>query len=671
MKRSIVIGLLFAVVLLGAAGIYLSAQHDEKGVSVDPRYANIDISGKVNAPEFKGEVGWLNVEKPLRIRDLRGKVVLLDFWTYCCINCIHIIPDLKRLEAKYPEELVVIGVHSAKFQNEKETENIRSAVLRYEIEHPVVNDANFSIWGEYGARGWPHMVIIDPEGKVVGSLSGEGNYEVLDSIISRLIAKFENRIDRTPIPLALEKEKEPPTVLAFPSKVLADEESGRIFISDSNHNRIIITDSLGKVLDIAGDGSMGLTDGSFDVAEFDHPQGMALVGDLLYVADTENHALRVLNLQERTVETVAGTGEQASWRSVGGPARTTKLNSPWDLVVRENDPLIYIAMAGPHQLWVYVPQQNVVEVFAGTGREDIIDGPLVEAALAQPSGLATDGQNLYFADSEVSALRMVDLAAGQVKTLIGTGLFDFGDRDGAFEQALLQHVLGVAYKDGKVYLADTYNHKIKVADLQSRTLSTFVGTGSPGVGSVTAPQFYEPGGIGIAGDLLYVADTNNNAVRVVNLNTKEVSTLNLDLSEWQMRNQQNVFEVFGNPQPVVLRDNPVQNEGEIQIEFQFPENFHFNPLAQPIVQLRVTGESGRQWTGSKFVPVVQGDTIAFSLEGNDAPDPQKVEVSVTYYYCRDDNQGQCMIGSALFELPVNPGNETVSLQHEVRIQTKT
>jgi len=118
---------------------------------------------------------WLNTAKPLRLEELRGKFVLLDFWTYCCINCMHVIPELKRLEKGYPTELVVIGVHSAKFSNERLTDNIRQAILRYEIGHPVVNDKEMQIWRSYAVRSWPTLVLVDPEGYVIGAYSGEGN----------------------------------------------------------------------------------------------------------------------------------------------------------------------------------------------------------------------------------------------------------------------------------------------------------------------------------------------------------------------------------------------------------------------------------------------------------------------------------------------------------------
>src|SRR6266446_2313909 len=287
----------------------------------------------VRAPEFPEGMQWLNTDKPLRLADLRGKVVLLDFWTYCCINCMHIIPELTALEKKYARELVVIGVHSAKFQNEGDVANIRQAILRYEIQHPVVNDRDFRIWRAYAVRAWPTLMVVRPDGYVLGYLSGEGNKAVLERVIDEVIgeAKSQGTLNDTPLHFALEKDQQVSSALSFPGKVLAHAPSQRLFIADSNNNRIVIADLDGKVFDVAGSGAIGRADGDFNAVTFHHPQGMALDGNILYVADTENHLLRRLDLQARTVATTAGTGAQARSVNVPGTGTEVALNSPWDL----------------------------------------------------------------------------------------------------------------------------------------------------------------------------------------------------------------------------------------------------------------------------------------------------------------------------------------------------
>ena len=388
------------------------------------------LESSIRAPDFPKNVDWFNVAGPLTLADLKGKIVLLDFWTYGCINCIHIIPDLKKLEEKYADELVVIGVHSAKFDNEAQSENIRNIILRYELEHPVVNDKDFAIWRSYTARAWPTLVLINPNGRVITSRAGEGVFARFDPIISEAVEHFDAKgeINREPIDFELE-QRNVGSQLFFPGKVLADETGNRLFIADSNHNRIVISDLEGNVLEVIGNGEATLVSGSFSEASFFRPQGLTLADEnILYVADTENHAVRKIDLDSRTVETVAGIGEQVYMRFKSKPAKEAGLNSPWDVLYHEG--LVYIAMAGQHQLWVYDPTSEEVRLYAGTGREELKDGPLDSAGLNQPSGLATDGGELYFADSEASAIRTINLSGtSEIKTIVGTGLFDFGDVD--------------------------------------------------------------------------------------------------------------------------------------------------------------------------------------------------------------------------------------------------
>ncbi len=483
-------------------------------------------NGRFPAPELDGGVAWLNTAGPIHLKDLRGKIVVLDFWTLCCINCIHTLPDLARLERKYANQLVIIGVHSAKYDNEKNTESIRKAILRYEITHPVVNDADMRIWRAYGVHSWPTLYLIDPEGNLVNRGSGEGLYEALDEAIAKLIKihRANKTLNERPLHFELARAHENGrSPLFFPGKILADGAGGRLFIADSTHHRIVITGLNGKKIAVAGNSKPGKVDGSFAKAEFNDPQGLALQGDTLYVADRKNHLIRALDLKAQTVKTVAGTGEQGYNRRTGGPALKVGLNSPWDILLQGNT--LYIAQAGHHQIWTLDLNQGRLAPFAGNGREDLADGPREQASFAQPSGLASDGNNLFVADSEVSAIRAIPLRGGDVRTIVGQGLFEFGDVDGVGDQVRLQHALGVAYHEGKLYVADTYNSKIKVIDPNKRSSTTYLG--EPG-GWLNQPMFNEPAGLSIAGEKLYVADTNGHRIRVVDLKTKAVATLKLE-----------------------------------------------------------------------------------------------------------------------------------------------
>lgn len=412
-----------------------------------------------------------------------------------------------------------MGIHSAKFPNEAVAESLAEAVARHGITHPVVNDGDFAIWQRYGVRAWPTLVLVDPRGYVVGAVAGEGHGPALREAIQGLIAEHRQegtlRVDGRPF--ALRHPAAPAdSFLTYPGKVLADVASRRVFIADSGHHRIVVADPAAQVRAVAGTGEAGYADGPFADARFRHPQGMALAGGYLYVADTANHAIRRLDLRARTVETVAGRDEQATHRPRPGTGRGVALNSPWDLVIRGGT--LYIAMAGCHQIWAMELATGALAPFAGSGREELRDGPRLEAGLNQPSGLATDGQALFVADSEASAIRVITFGDfGRVTTLVGQGLFEFGDTDGTGPAVRLQHPLGIAVLGEACYVADTYNHKIKRLYPALRRVETVLGTGKPGRGEGAEPTFFEPGGLSAAAGRLYIADTNNHRICLADL----------------------------------------------------------------------------------------------------------------------------------------------------------
>ncbi|MBI4337802.1 MAG: alkyl hydroperoxide reductase [Chloroflexi bacterium] len=435
------------------------------------------------------------------------------------------VPQLRRLEHHYQQELVVIGVHSPKFSGERETEAVRKAVLRYGISHPVINDRDHRVWSEYACRAWPSLYFLDPLGKIIGRHEGELPFETLDRILGEIVAEFQGKglLDRRPV--TWRREGEAASALSFPGAALADAASGRLFIADSGHHRILVTALDGQVTAVIGSGEPGLQDGLLASARFNSPQGMALDGRLLYVADTENHAIRRADLAQGLVETVAGTGEQA-FQGNPGPARQTPLSSPWDVELVAG--ILYIAMAGNHQLWALDLAAQAVHPFAGNGMEGLADGPREGVCLAQPSGLASDGQRLYFTDSETSSVRVVDLGlSGRVETFVGRGLFEFGDQDGVGEGVRLQHPLGLCWHDGALYVADTYNHRVKRLDPRTRACATFLGSGQPGPldGKGVEARFRHPSDLSVAKGVLYIADTDNHALRAADLATGEVRTI--------------------------------------------------------------------------------------------------------------------------------------------------
>ena len=653
-----------AAFLFAIAAALPAQDSDDSPADPDPAEAETKenpFPGRFPAPSLDGGTEWFNTSAPISLRELRGKVVVLDFWTYCCINCIHVLPDLKYLEKKYADQLVVIGVHAAKFDNEKDSENIRNAILRYEIEHPVVNDANDVIAAKYQFRAWPQLVIIDPEGKYVGYHTGEGIRDFFDSVIGKMVDYHREKgtLDETPVRFDLERDDVQPGPLRYPGKLLADEAGGRLFISDSNHNRIVVSSMDGKLLDVIGTGAIGADDGPYDEATFDHPQGMELVGETLYVADTENHLIRTIDLQQRTVATLAGTGVQSRRRLLGGPLRQTALNSPWAL--RHLNGVLYIAMAGPHQLWKHELGGETVEVFAGTGAEDIVDGPLELSALAQPSGITTDGEVLYHVDSEGSAVRKVTLGDdGEVTTVVGPhdvprALFEFGDVDGVGDEVRLQHPIGLVYHDGFIYVADTYNHRIKRVDPETRTCEAWLGTGESGA-SLEPTQLFEPSGLAAAGDTLFIADTNNHRILAADIETAAAREFTVEGLEPPAPVKPSPRE-SSEPDAVEVAARQVK-PGEalrFHISFELPEGFKLNKLGPVGYTLRAGGDQ-------QLVAVDHLDARNEAEKGEmeatiDVPlaaaeGKGTFELLLTYTYCREGTGGVCRFAQQKWSIPV-------------------
>ncbi|WP_392671613.1 NHL domain-containing thioredoxin family protein [Streptomyces sp. LN785] len=430
---------------------------------------------RVRAPELVGKGGWLNTgDKQYTLADLRGRIVILDFWTFCCVNCLHVLDELRELEEKHRDTVVIIGVHSPKFVHEAEHQAVVDAVERYEVHHPVLDDPELATWKQYAVRAWPTLVVIDPEGYVVAQHAGEGHAHAIEKLVEELEAEHaaKGTLRRgdgpyvAPEPVA--------THLRFPGKALLLPDGG-FLVSDTTRHRLVEIDPDGEtVRRHFGTGDRGLVDGGPDEVRFSEPQGLAVLPDgRIAVADTVNHAVRALDLTTGVTTTLAGTGRQW-WQGspTTGPAREVDLSSPWDVAWFADR--LWIAMAGVHQLWSYDPGSGTVRVAAGTTNEGLVDGPGDEAWFAQPSGLAAsvDGERLWVADSETSALRYVDRDGG-VHTAVGTGLFDFGHRDGAAGQALFQHPLGVtALPDGSVAVSDTYNHALRRYDPAADEVTT-------------------------------------------------------------------------------------------------------------------------------------------------------------------------------------------------------
>ncbi|HSK41006.1 MAG TPA: thioredoxin-like domain-containing protein [Arenibaculum sp.] len=474
----------------------------------------------VRAPEIdRPGTEWVNVPEGLSLRELRGKLVILDFWTFCCINCMHVLPTLRRIEQAFPEEVAVIGVHSPKFAAERDPARVAAAVARYGIEHPVVHDPDFRIWRQYAVRAWPTLVLVSPDGYVLGQHSGEPDADLLLRLVTGMLDHYRREGVLAPRPLDLSPAlqasgRQGTGRLSFPGKVKPLVLDGRKAwaAADAGHHQVAVLDDDGHELRRFGSGAAGFADGEGDAACFDGPQGIACDASSIYVADTGNHALRRIDPASGRVSTLAGTGRRGGVLGQPAAGPETALASPWDVEIRS--PLLLFANAGTHQLGQLDLASGRVARLAGAGPEGLRDGPAPDAHLAQPSGLALspDGGTLWFADSETSSVRELDLASGTVATLVGTGLFDFGHVDGPFADAQLQHCLGVAWWGGRLLVADSYNDAIRILDPATRMVEDFDAGDFACTDPVCRPLLEPAGVIADGPGRILVSDTGNHRI---------------------------------------------------------------------------------------------------------------------------------------------------------------
>jgi len=460
---------------------------------------------------FPHGLAWFNVARPLGWDDLKGRAVLLDFFTPGCINCIHMLPAEQQLEQRFGMRLVVIGIDSPKFSASKTKQGLESFIQRYGLHHPIVLDPDMSLWQAYRVQAWPTLVLVGPDGSVRQTFIGEQSLEQLAGPVEAALAHA---------PPASSLPKLPLRPLAFQSGGLATPggvavSPTLVAIADTGHNRIVLADHSGKLQAIIGTGCMGDADGDYAHAQFNRPHGLALHDGALYVADTDNQSIRRIDLASHAVTTIAGSG-QRGFAIVGSfSARSAVLNSPWDLAW--SDDMLYVSMAGDHQIWRYDPAAKAIGPWAGTGEEGLADGARGEAQFAQPSGLNVHGNTLYDVDPESSSVRAIALPDGKVSTLVGSGLFDFGMRNGVAHRALLQHAEGVTWNAGNLYIADTFNNALRKLDLATREVTSVAALLDRPL-AVTA----------LSPDTLLVAEGDGNRIDAVHLPDGKVTPWRID-----------------------------------------------------------------------------------------------------------------------------------------------
>ncbi|CAN0096277.1 unnamed protein product [Lampetra planeri] len=726
MESAVTIGSVLSAQLQLEEDLEAAASQEDRERLMFEFVKRADAESGAKVADFGTDLEWVNVERPLSLHaDLQGKVLVVDFFTFCCINCMHILPDLHALEEKFSEKdgLLVVGVHSAKFPHEKLTASVRAAVLRYAIGHPVACDGEASLWQDLSVSCWPTLLVLGPRANPLLALVGEGRAATLHSFVSAALRYYREKgeLNAKSVGVKPYKDSLPPSLLLFPGKVCttraldADGEE-RLVVADTAHHTVLVTDSSGRVLHCVGDPEPGCVDGEFSEARFNSPQGVCVRGQHIFVADTNNHLVRLVDMTQKRVSTLVGTGSQGTDKEGGLPGLKQPISSPWDLVLGsiadgEPDSVLFIAMAGTHQIWAYflsdgkLPRSSQEHKagtcvrLAGSGNEENRNNSYPhKASFAQPSGLSfapeAGGGCLYVADSESSAVRAVSLRDGAVKALVGgerdpMNLFAFGDVDAKGVDAKLQHPLGVAWHASRrlLYVADSYNHKIKAVDPSTRACVTLVGSGrSPDGGPSAAPlgrdALAEPGGlcVGDGGKVLYVADTNNHRVCVVDLDTCALSTLPIHFPEKVDKVESDsgpVRSLLSRSATTHAVAPPVEvavgRVVSLVLSLSLPEGAALTAGAPSAWQLLgpkwLLGNQSTRGQLSRPLADTTVPLLVASRGGQDGAD-STITLEAAVFYCAEAS-GTCLMGGVAFRVPLRvvadgPGRGDVAVRLEHR-----
>lgn len=696
-----------AVPIAQAANIQTSLHHQKALEYIQ----KIDAQPAIACPQFPTSADWIG-SRPLSLtKQLKGKVVLLDFFTYCCINCQHVLPKLREMELKYGEDasagFAVVGVHSAKFSAEKDTQNVAAAVERYDIRHPVINDDNMVMWNEIGVTSWPTLALVGPKGNLIAIWSGERQEQDIDHLVSAALEYYSDDIDHTPLPKPPKRipalANRAPSPLRYPGKLTVSPEGKSIYVSDSGNNRILQVDLASKqVVRTFGGGEPALLDAADpSQAAFHSPQGLSVWRDVLYVADTESHAVRAVDLLSGRVETIGGNGEQGFDYVAGNVGKAQLLSSPWDVEVVNG--VLYVAMAGTHQIWSLVLPENgnnrvysnKWQVFSGSGRELEKNSSLGRTAgWAQPSHLSAASTGaMYVADSESSCVRAIDLDDSKHPTrtiaggdgLLAENLFAFGDKEGRGARAKFQHPLAVCYDKRKdlVYVADSYNHRIKVVD-NTGSAKVFCGNGSPGLldGAAKQAMFWEPAGLSLSpdGSKLYVSDTNNGVIRVIDTESKNVSTIQISTSKKVSDGGSNGKLIPNRRRVVQVAFDAVNVKSMIKFSIAIPNKSHFTPGTTSRYQVNVKSVGISDGEAPLSVMLARGNItqsigglgsfmVDLSKDNIQVDDGKSLEVEAITYYCTADDV--CRTEATVFEASISQsGSLSQTVMHTIVPRSK-
>jgi len=611
-----------------------------------------------NAPSFPKELEVFNTDRPISLQDLEGRIVLIYFWSYSILECELLIKQIQQLEREFSDSLSVVGIHSPKFEGEKDREQLRKSILRLGIEHPIINDKDFRIWGKYGAKVWPTSMLITPLGDVSGFITGSTVYDALYEGIEALQTQFEMYLNPTKlIPLKRENLRTPQSVLSFPMGVIADPLTKKLYIADTANHRIVVTTTEGQVLFVIGNGFAGFADGAFETAQFDSPQGLALLNGDLYVADSGNNKIRRINTTSRFVETLPI--QEYSFEFDAEGTNDTGVFIPTGLL--SYGKTLLIASSGNNLIFSFDTESEQLLPFAGSGRLQLKDGKNETVDFAQPTSIAKAAGSLFVADSLSSSLRLMKEEENSVvvTTISGKSLFEYGDALGDTEHSLFQYPRALTYSSGKLFVTDSLNHKIKAIDPIAFQASLITGA-EPGFvdGDFKEARFDFPTAITALDNSLYVCDTNNSAIRVVSLQNQTVNSLALHslapLEKQYFYSRESLIA-----ESIEIRNYNHEELEALSVELFFPPDFEFT-----------TGEYQHCKLIDKLGKIIQVkpfDEIEF-LTGTEFAIHDEFFFEITVYYNHTERKAEQRIDRRVYWFKHKPEESGESFTLRIRVK---
>lgn len=453
------------------------------------------------APEFPADLEWLNLARPLRMEQLRGRITALVFVNAGSAWCQQRLIDLATLRKRYSDQLHVVAVHVPRFDHERDPRRALKRLHRMTLDFPIAHDPDWVLWQHYGVDAWPTVILLDGQCRVRERIVGDTPVRELDARIGKLRSE-EVPQSLNVEPIELRRNREPDLPLRFPMGIAANQQY--LYVVDSGHHRVLECAFNGRIHRQFGSGGPGFIDGPMELAAFQNPQGLCVQRDALYIADTGNHAVRRIKLNTGDVDTLCGAGRPGSPNEgVIHDPRSVALDQPRGIAISPSN-VICIATTGDNKLWAYDLGERSLKLLAGSGALDLVDGEGAAAAFAGPSALAIVQQILYVCDEAGSAIRSVHLRTRQVTTLVGQGAWRFGNIEGSRSDALLQQPQAVAL-DGSspvLWVADSGNDQLRTLRL-----------GGGELGTISLPQrLHAPAGLAVVNGIVWIADTDAHAV---------------------------------------------------------------------------------------------------------------------------------------------------------------